>query len=40
MGSQAVILAFVANLLGVNKQLLEDLQYKSRIENHSKTRNN
>jgi len=30
MGSQTFMLAFIADLLGVNRQLLEDLQYKSR----------
>ncbi|MDZ7761290.1 MAG: glycosyltransferase family 2 protein [Desulfovermiculus sp.] len=40
MGSQTVMLAFVADLLGVNRQLLEELQYKSREENHSETGDN
>ncbi len=40
MGSQTVMLAFVADLLGVNRQLLEELQYKSRKERHSDNGNN
>ena len=30
MGSQTIMLAFVADLLSVNRRLLEELQYKSR----------
>lgn len=32
MGSQTIMLAFVADLLSVNRRLLEELQYKSRKE--------